>query len=309
MHLEWRDRRARLLSRLALVLLAVAWVLCASRPGTQVDGCPQGCAEPARRETGELRVMSLNVLHGFPHFEYLQQRLDRIGAEIRRQEADIVCLQEVPWTASRGSAADYLARATGLNYVYLRANGNRWAILFEEGEAILSRYPLQDIYFAELSPRAGFFEHRVLLGATAATPQGPVRVLVTHLTNGEPRINQAQASSLADLVATEGEGPLIVAGDFNAVEDAPQVRSLGWIDTYRAVHPGDAGYTCCIDDLRAGPGEPLEKRIDYIFFLPGASHATVTGSQRVLTHPAWTDGGWLWSSDHVGLLSSIALER
>jgi len=74
--------------------------------------------------------MSLNVLHGHPRFEHLARRLDLIAAEIRRQDADIVCLQEVPWTRQLGGGAEYLAQRTGLNYLYLRANGNRWAILF-----------------------------------------------------------------------------------------------------------------------------------------------------------------------------------
>jgi len=76
--------------------------------------------------------------------------LDLIAQEIRRQDADIVCLQEVPWAPHIGSAAQYLAARTGLNHVYFRANGNRWTILFEEGEAILSRYPLRDVTFEEL---------------------------------------------------------------------------------------------------------------------------------------------------------------
>jgi len=255
------------------------------------------------------------VLHDFPRFERLSERLDLIAAEIRRQDADVVFLQEVPW--HWGSAARTLAEQTGMNYLYLRANGNRWALLFEEGEALLSRYPLRDAVSVELEPRPGPFEHRVVLGATAATPWGDVRVYVTHLTNGDSAINQGQAADLAPFVERSGGGPALVAGDFNATEDEPQIQALGWIDTYRAANPADPGWTCCVDDLSAGPGEPLEERIDYLFLVPAQGSIAPAGripamevvaSQRVLDQPARSGDGWLWASDHVGLLTTLAVE-
>jgi endonuclease/exonuclease/phosphatase family metal-dependent hydrolase len=249
--------------------------------------------------------MSLNVLHGFPRFAHLPRRLDLVAAEIRRQDADIVCLQEVPW--HWGSAARTLAQQTGLNYLYLRANGNRWALLFEEGEVILSRFPLQDAAAVELTPRAGFFEHRVALAATAITPWGEVRVFTSHLTTGDPSLNRGQAADLVALVANDAVRPALVAGDFNAREDTPQIQALDWIDTYRTAHPGDEGRTCCIGDLTAGPGEPLEKRIDYLFLVPDAKPAEVVSSRRVFDTPFQEKDGWLWASDHVGLMAEIDL--
>lgn len=295
-----------------LGLIALLWILNVSRVGTAVEGCPAGCATAVRREGGPLRVMSLNVLHDFPHFLYLSQRLDLIAEEIRRQDADLVCLQEVPWTLHLRSGARYLAERTGMNYLYLRANGNRRAILFEEGEAILSRYPLQEIAFSELTPQAQFFEHRVALAATAVTPWGEVRVVVTHLTNGAAEINHAQALSLLDFVTSQGESPAIVAGDFNALENSPQIQVLSrhWIDTYRAIHPQEKGATCCVDDLSAGPEEKLEKRIDYLFLAPGAGLSIqVIDSRRVLDQPSRTADGWLWASDHVGLLTTFQWQQ
>jgi len=299
---------------MALLLVAV-WVLNASRVGGRVQGCPQGCATAAPRRDGPLRVMSLNMLHGRPRFEHLSERLDLIAEEIRFHDADIVLVQEVPWRLQLGSAAEILGERTGLNHLYLRANGSRWTILFEEGEAILSRYPLRDVTFTELGPRAAFFEHRVALQATAVTPWGDVRVFVTHLTNGEEEINQGQAMSLLTIVEAAGAGVAVVGGDFNAREDSELIRALAsrWVDTYRAAHPDDGGYTCCIDDLTAPPGEVLEKRIDYLFLVPGAGQeARVVASQRVLDQPSPTASGYptgyQWASDHVGLLTSIAME-
>ncbi len=295
---------------LAVLLVAAGaatWVLNVSRPGTRVEGCPQGCAVAGGGDKQLLRVMSLNVLHGFPEFENLAPRLDLIASEIRSQGVDIACLQEVPWTRRLGSGADYLARETGLNHVYVRANGNRHAILFEEGVAILSRYPLKDPEYVELEPRAAFFEHRMVLRATAETPWGDVDVFVTHLTHGEPQVNGGQATALRELVSSAGSNPALVAGDFNATEDSPQIQELaqGWVDLYRAAHPGRPGWTCCVDDPSAGAEEALEKRIDYLFWVPRGTQIPEVLARLVMDKPFPWAGGLLWPSDHVGVLADL----
>lgn len=304
--------RMRRYGWLLVVAVVTMWVLNACRVGTGFEGCPEGCAVDRERREGPLRILSLNMLHGFPRFQHLQQRLDLIAQEIRRHDADIVCLQEVPWTPHLGGAAQYLGEATGLNHLYLRANGSRWAILFEEGEAILSRYPLRDVIFAELQPQAGFFEHRVVLGATAVTPWGEARVFVTHLTNGAPEVNEAQAESLMRFATASGEEIAILAGDFNASEDSPQIQVMSkqGLDVYRTLHPDMEGFTCCVGDLSSGPIEPLEERIDYVFLLPAnQDHSRVVSCEQVLNQPFWVDGGWQWASDHIGLLTAITLAQ
>lgn len=304
-------RRYRWALVAAAVVVVGVWVFDLSRAGTRAEGCPIGCVTVGERRGGPLRVMSLNVLHGFPRFQRLSERLDLIAEEIRSQDADIVCLQEVPWTRRLGSGASYLAQQTGLNHLYLRANGNRWTILFEEGEAILSRFPLDDVTITELQPRPGFFEHRVVLGATASTLWGDVRVFVTHLAHDDLKVNRAQTESLMAFVGESGEGLAIVAGDFNATEDSPQIQAITgrWVDTHRAANSADEGLTCCIDNLSSGPGEPLEERIDYVFLVPEAEYvARVVSSQRVLDEPFESAGRWQWASDHVGLLTVIRVE-
>jgi endonuclease/exonuclease/phosphatase family metal-dependent hydrolase len=249
------------------------------------------------------------MLHGFPRFEHLDERLQLIAAELRRTDPDLVLLQEVPWRPGLGTAASYLAEELQLNHVYLRANGNRWAILFEEGEAILSRHPLRDVGFVELAPRAGFFEHRVALRATVAAPGEEVSVVVTHLTHGDSQMNRAQTRALSRFVAADTrQSPTIVAGDFNAEDSSLQIVELGWIDAGRESGPSGAGRTCCVDAVNAGPGEPLETRIDYIFLAVDLNRsAAVVAVQPVCAQPRRIDGTWLWCSDHVGLLATFSL--
>jgi endonuclease/exonuclease/phosphatase family metal-dependent hydrolase len=108
----------------------------------------------------------------------------------------------------------------------------------------------------------------------------------------------------------------LVAGDFNALagEGSQGASSAGarlpvqltaqWVDTYGAVSEGSGGFTCCVDDLNSGPDEPLEKRIDYLFLVPGGG-IRIVNSQRVFDQPHRIEGNWQWVSDHVGLLVTM----
>jgi endonuclease/exonuclease/phosphatase family metal-dependent hydrolase len=294
---------------LGILALLLLWLLNVSRPGWEVEGCFEGCARGEK--WGEvIRIVSLNMLHGHPGFEYLPQRLALIAAEINRLDADIVLLQEVPWISKTGNGAAYLAEQTGMNYAYVRANGNRWAIFFEEGEAILSRYPLTNLTYTELEPQAGTFEHRVVLHATALTPSGKLDLFVTHLTNVEGAINQAQAESARAFVESTATGNAVIAGDFNAGEDEAHMVSLAetWADSFRTLHPEDPGYTSAIDDLKAGPEESLEKRIDYVFVLPmGENPVNILSAEVVFDRPFYTEDGWLWASDHAGVMVRLEM--
>lgn len=292
----------------ALPILPVALlVLFASRPGSVVRGCPEGCASVPERRAGPLRVMTLNMLHGFPEFEALDARLDLVAEEIRRLDADVVCLQEVPWTPLQGSSAARIAEKTGMNHVSFRANGNRFAILFEEGAAILSRYPLLDAHGSELSPRAGFFEQRIALYARVDTPQGELGVVSTHLTNGSAETNRMQARALEQFVAEHAPPSFVAAGDLNALPESPQIRALSslWTDSFAQAQPGALGATCCHRGIRAAPA-PLERRIDYLFVSPKTA---VRSSRRVFAEPVSIRGGWLAASDHAGLLAELEIPQ
>jgi len=283
-------------------VMVLIWVLNVSKPGSQVEGCLDGCSISRDKDPVALRVVSLNLLHGFPKFIYLAQRLEIIAEEINRLEADIVLLQEVPWTFKIGNAARFLSEKTGMNYVYLRANGNRWTIAFEEGEAILSRYPLIYPSHIELQPRAGFFQHRVVLHADTRTGMGDVGLYVTHLTHSDPEINLEQSKKLKSFVSAQDSVFTVVAGDFNAIPESPQIRAIvyDWIDPFNTLQVKENGYTCCIDSLDVKTAAP-SKRIDYIFLVSGSSPVKVIAKNRIFDQSFSIGNSWLWASDHIGL--------
>jgi endonuclease/exonuclease/phosphatase family metal-dependent hydrolase len=305
-------RRGRWEIVLAVVVALVAigaWAVVASRPGLVPTGCPEDCAAgSAGRRPGPLRVVQLNMLHGFPAFEHLPQRIDLIAAQIAKLDPDVVLLQEVPWTVGTGSVGETLAHRVAMNHVGLRANGNRRAILFEEGEEILSRFPMRDVASAELPWGDDFFEHRVALRATLQTPWGSLRVVSTHLAGKPPKVSEAQTAALRAFVGAPAE-VTVIGGDFNAHEDTPPLRDLArnWTDVLRAGQPPDPGLTCCVDDVTAAPGSPLQERIDYLWLAGGTSSARVVVARRILIEPEAVGGGWLRASDHVGLYAELEL--
>ncbi len=295
---------------LGAALIVVLWLPNVSRPGTPVEACPGACAAIGVSQHETVRVLTLNTLHGFPRFDHLDQRLDLIADGLLQEQPDLVCLQEISWTPGHGNTAAYLAARAGYTYVYSRANGNRWTILFEEGEAILSRYPLREIAATELLPRAGLFEHRIALQAVAATPLGDVRIVATHLADGDAGVNERQAAALTDFV-TSSPYPTVVCGDLNATEDTPQIRSLSasMVDAYRVARPDAPGLTCCVDDL-SDPVGTFNKRIDYIFVTrENPASLDVVSARTLFDRPYSVEDGWHWASDHGGLIIDLAKRK
>ncbi len=312
---KYPSRYRALWLALILLLASAIWLKNVSKPGTEpvvcFDTCTRNQASPESEQVKTLTVLTLNMLHGFPQFNDLEQRVRLLNQTIGRLNVDFVLLQEVPWTNEHGQIVQSLAEQNGLYAAYLRANGNQKLIGFEEGVAILSRYPLHNLSFAELKPAAGFFENRVVLHATAETSLGNIDLFVTHLTHGDTAVNAAQAESLLTFVQNTAVYPTIVAGDFNAVEDSPQILRLAsaWQDTFRLAHPNDPGRSCCLPDLATATAQDFHRRVDYLFTVPGTNHTIQTGQiQQIFHEPVATANGRFWVSDHAGLLATLTIE-
>ena len=292
---------------LLLGLIVSLWLLNVSKPGTKVTGCWQGCATNEAENGRSLHILSLNILHDYPSLAFLPQRLDLVAAEIKRWDIDIALLQEVPNSRLHGDSVAYLAQQTGLNYAYLRANGNRRLVGFEEGVVILSRFPLQGVSFTELDPQASRFEHRVVLHAVAIMPQSNLDLFVTHLTNGAAAANKAQTESLQTFVANTAKHTAVIAGDFNAAPDSIQIQQLApnWIDVYQSRYPESPGWTCCVVDLTQADNNSIDERVDYLFLVQAVPDITLQDVQLVLDQPFITANGPLWASDHIGILVTL----
>jgi endonuclease/exonuclease/phosphatase family metal-dependent hydrolase len=214
---------------------------------------------------------------------------------IEDERVDVALLQEVART--REVHADrWLAERLGMGSAYSRANGHEKAIGFEEGLAILSRYPLRLPRSEHLRPSPSRWVRRMALAAEVETPSGGLSAVSVHL-GLLPRHNEAQLAHLLGWVSSTARGlAAVIAGDFNAHENAPQIRRarLAWLDVFRHVHPHGDGTTHV---LRWPWGGGLRRRLDYVFLQAGAKGWRVLEARTIepAGHP----------SDHKAVLARL----
>ncbi len=221
--------------------------------------------QPSRRtpRVGPLTVVSANLWHDWPRQQRWPERLEGFAELVEAEEADVVLLQEVARTSAL-KADVWLAERLGFAMAYARANGDLDAIGFEEGVAILSRYPLGDLHLRQLSHGRNPFVRRLALGGQVGTPYGPLLAVSAHLglVRGH---NAGQIRRLRTWVGDVSQGePAVIGGDFNAPEDRHEIEHTrrAWTDTFRAVRPHDEAVT----HTKSGPrGQVLNRRLDYIF--------------------------------------------
>lgn len=190
-----------------------------------------------------ITVASANLWHDWPRQHQWAARLEAVAQLVDAESIDILLLQEVSRTR-RLKADAWLGERLGMSVAYARASGIR-GIGFEEGVAVLSRFPLGRIHARRLSRGHNPLIRRVALGAEVELPDGPVLAVTTHLgLRSGP--NARQLSALREWVAAISGGEVaIIGGDFNAREDVAEMILTrdAWTDTFRRAHPGSSSST------------------------------------------------------------------
>jgi endonuclease/exonuclease/phosphatase family metal-dependent hydrolase len=275
--------------------------------------------------TAVLTAVTFNLLHGggtsglTGDDQELELRLDMAADELRRLSPDIVALQESSVSRRRGNVAARLATQLGYAYVYAPATPRRvfsigilgrlavWIMNFEEGPAVLSRFPIRGHTTHDLPRCVKFFEARVALRVDVETPAGTLAVISTHLSP-----DACQMRRIAELAQqARGALPALVMGDFNHTDTSEPIQALvrdgGFVDVFRAANPEDPGAT----DWQQvyAPAPTVWQRVDFMFLVPGTHSATeVRGSRVVFNTPRrLADGRTLWPSDHYGVLGEIVI--
>ena len=344
MRREWRPaigvRRAG--AALALAILAALAAGSCGGPDPAPEGTPQPATTPLSTPgtTGtvpagqgaelptQFRVAFINLLSPLSldvnnpaAAQTFDQRLEIVIEELRAFNPDIVGFNEASWTKATGSAAEKLAKALKMELQYARANpwfpgqtteqSDETVKLtgFEEGELILSRYPILRYERKALNPRtsetgegrAGL--HVVVKGPGAL---GEIDVYITHLTGGDEKLRAAQAADFITFIgATRGAGPLLVLGDLNEAPGSAVQRAFltaGLIDL-AATRTDKPLNTCCREAI-TGEQPPLASRTDYIF----ASNWTLQSVDAFGLLPRKrADGVLVYASDHNGLEAAFGV--
>jgi endonuclease/exonuclease/phosphatase family metal-dependent hydrolase len=259
-----------------------------------VLGAEAGDAAPPKGRV--VKVLTYNIAHGVGHDGRLD--LDRIAGVIRMSGADVVALQEVDkhWD----SRSDFVDQAAVLGKkLNMRV---RFAPIYsldppepgkprrEYGLAILSRYPITHFKNHELSrisslePEKGVQKLPGFPEAVINLHGRKIHLFNTHLSWLDPEVRLLEAEEMLEIMGP-ARHPVILAGDMNALPDAPEIDRLREVltDTFEAAGEGD-GYTF--------PAPDPVRRIDYIFASPDI---------RVLDSRVIEREG----SDHYGVLSTL----
>lgn len=247
-------------------------------------------ADPPDRD---LRVMTFNIHHGADGAEQLD--LERVARVIEDSDADVAALQEVDrhWSA-RSALADQtalLSQRLGMHGVFAAnldldppAAGQPRR---QYGTALLSRYPIRS-WHNTLLPRPEGGEQRGLLETVIKVRGVRVRVAGTHLQHNSAIERAAQTQRIAELLAPARE-PVVLAGDLNAVPEAPELAPLQGMFADAWTRGGEGpGFTY--------PVEAPDRRIDYVLTSPeiGAGSATVVATD---------------ASDHLPLVADLEIPK
>lgn len=243
-----------------------------------------------------LRVATYNI-HGCVGMDR-RYAPDRVAAVLKELDAGAIGLQEVdtrrPHHEGRHQL-DYLRDATGLNAVAgptITEHGG------EFGNALLTRWPIAAVRRCDLSLSRR--ERRGALDVEVTTPEGTLRVLVTHLglSWGERTF---QIERLLMTMEPLTDRPTLLMGDFNdwLPYGGLQLRALA---RYFSVAYGGRSYPAALPLLG----------LDRIYAHPrprfGASHAHRSAlARRASDHlPVILQVAWESSGEAAGLAAGVA---
>ncbi|WP_224240684.1 poly(A) polymerase [Hyalangium gracile] len=284
---------------------ALAWVEAPSPTSS-----PETLPAPA-----ELSLASLNVLFDLYEPELLDTRRRTVAAIslLRSVDADIIALQEVTEPFLR----ELLATPWVREHFFL-SEGPAATTVTPYGQVLLSRFP-----FVSMSQSVFSRDKRILAGQIALQG-GSLWVATLHLTsNRDPSSGSARAAQLRTLVhwaqSLEASGPegsdLVVAGDFNFGDDAPEVQTLaeaGFVDAWTTLRPGEAGYTYdpsrnAMAALTTSLGH--SQRFDHVLVRSPSGRLTprkvdLFGEEPISGRPS-PGGDPLFVSDHFGLSCTL----
>lgn len=234
---RWHWGRGALLALLLLLLLMAGDLALHRWLGADVPLAPfDAQTGDADGFDGTLRVLSYNIAHGrgaevsghwttnWQSRAVVEERLERIAAFLRAEDADVVVLNEVDFSCfwnGHLDQAEFLRQRAGYTHLVRQPNVDMRALFLELrfGNAILSKYP---ILKAERLRCAGYSSVETALAGHKETciawiGLGKGRAVRVAAVHWEPRAREIRQESARALVAAlESEDtPLIAAGDFN----------------------------------------------------------------------------------------------
>src|SRR5678816_426609 len=213
----------------------------------------------AARASDSLTVVTLNLWHDQHDWP---KRLNVIVAEMRRIRPDVVCLQEVLQNPNLRNQAETLGDSLGCHVQFASVDGPERPKRY--GNAILTPHRVLVGESRNLAPAD---DYRAVAHVRFEWRGRTIDAYSTHLHHtaegGSIRATQIR-HLLAYVDSTRGNGPTVIAGDFNAELGTPEMDlvTARHTDVFRAVHPKASRAESVTFNARFGvdPGA-----IDHIF--------------------------------------------
>ena len=252
----------------------------------------------ARTEaTDTLTVVTLNLWHDQRDWP---KRLSVILAEMRELRPDVLCLQEVLQHGSLRNQAETLAGSLGYHMYFTSVDSVHRVKRY--GNAILTRHRVLHAGGKNLDPSN---DYRTVAHLRIDFLGRVVDVYDTHLHHTSEG-SSIRVTQIRDLLAfidsTRGDGAVVLAGDFNAELETPELRLLArdFVDVFRAVHPSatraEAATFNPIFGVDPGP-------IDHIFVSKVARTRLAPRACDIMFRNAGPDS--VWASDHFGVVARL----
>ena len=249
--------------------------------------------DPAFADT--LSVVTLNIWHDQRDWP---KRLAVILAGLRERRPDLLCLQEVLQHENLRNQAETLADSLGYRMHFTSVDSAHHVKRY--GNAILTPHPVLHTGGKNLEPAN---DYRTVAHLRIDFHGQAIDVYDTHL-HHTPEGGAIRAEQIGDLLAfvdsTRGEGPVVLAGDFNAGLDAPEMAPIlrEYVSVLRALHPRATRE----ESATYGPVVGSEPRaIDHVFVARDGALRPVAG--EVLFREAGPGG--VWASDHFGVAARV----
>ncbi|KAF1691244.1 endonuclease [Pseudoxanthomonas koreensis] len=250
----------------------------------------------ARAQPAEFSVVTFNLYHDSADWP---RRRVQVLATFRRLAPDAIVLQEVLQHESLPNQAAWLARELGYEYRFVTTDPPSHKRRY--GIALLTRHPLVEEGETLLHPLE---DHRTAGFARLLVDGQPLNLYYTHL-YWKPDGAAIRARQVADLLAyveaTSGEAPSLLAGDFNAEADAPELAALlpGWEDAWLRLDPrADTAASSTLNPAYFS----TPARVDHVFLPRGRMRPL---EARLLFAEPDADG--LWASDHRAVYVRLRL--
>jgi endonuclease/exonuclease/phosphatase family metal-dependent hydrolase len=218
--------------------------------------------------------------------------------EIRELDPDIIGLQEVIQRQDLDNQAMQLADSLGYFYYFDSVDDESRSTRF--GNAIVSRYPIEETNFRALEPLDAY---RKVVHARISVDGQTLDVYNTHLHNpgDATETRKTQMRDMLDFIDKTGTSDLVfVMGDFNANPDWEEMEVMyeRFIDVYPLFHENHLDPEHGTLNYHLGHSQ---RRIDYVFFEEKSSDfLTPLSAEIVLDQPDEND---VYPSDHFGVLA------